>query len=153
MKFIKLLLLLIYLTNSGFGQKKSDYQKIALDEHYSHLKKNEAKDKTTYNFKIKKTNGIILDCSKFDFSQIIQLNKNTNPDLIFIIAKNGTYTIPLNMTGETVIDKTTMTPVSDKRNFSGFKAGDTPIIGIGTIDKTSSTVSLKTFWVSMIDVE
>lgn len=141
------------MTSAVYGQKSVDYQKINLDEHYSHLKKEDAQDKTTYNFKIKKADGIVLDCSKFDFSQIIQLNNNVNPDLIFIVAKDGTYSIPLNIKGETVIDKKTMTPVGHKKTFSGFKNGDTPIIGIGTIKQEGQTAALKTFWVSMIDIK
>lgn len=146
---------LLILTNSGLqAQETEKYQKLTLDDHFSHIIPKDAKDQHPPNFKIKEAAGIILDCSGYDFAMIRKMNEGKNPDLIHILCASGTFIIELNPKGETIIDKTTMRPVGkDPKTFQGFKKGDTPIIGIGTIKVKESKAELMTYWVSMIDVD
>ena len=145
---------LLLMTSWGSMEKMSEkYQKIKLDNHFCHIIPEDAKDKRTYNFKIKEAAGIILDCSGYDFAQIRKMNEGKDPDMIDIVSNSGTFAIALNRQGETIIDKTTMHSIADHKTFQGFKKGDTPIIGIGTIKITDSKAELMTYWVSMIDIE
>lgn len=139
-KIVKTLVIFLFAF-SAFAQKNND-------EYYSHLK-DDAADKTTHKYKIKKSSGILLDCSAFDFSKIMALNEGKLPDMIFIVAKNGVFGFPLDTKSDNIIDKNTAIPLSSKKKFAGFVKGDTPILGIGKLKGKE----LVTFWISMIDVE
>lgn len=147
-KIVKTLVILLF-ASGAFAQKNNAYEKLVLDEYYSHLTKNDAADKTTHKYKIKKSGGIILACSAFDFSQIMALNEGKLPDMIFIVAKSGIFGFPLDTKSDNIIDKNTAIPLSNKKKFAGFVKGDTPILGIGKLKGNE----LVTFWISMIDVE
>ncbi|MBN8854449.1 MAG: hypothetical protein BGO55_21195 [Sphingobacteriales bacterium 50-39] len=146
-------LVLPILSFANLSSDRSDYQKIILDDYYSHAKPKDAKDKTTQNYKVRSALGIILDCSKYDFSLIRKMNNGKDPDKIHLVCKSGTFDIELNLHGETIIDKTTAHSIGEEKEFKGFEKGDTPILGIGTLAITGTKAQMLTYWVSMMDIE
>jgi hypothetical protein len=105
------------------------------------------------NYQLSNLPGFKIDCSNYNFSLVRKLNEGRDPDAIFIVAKSGNYMVDLNISGETIVDKSTMQSVDHpKKKFEAFEKGDTPILGIGTLKVRDGKVSMTTFWVSMIDV-
>lgn len=146
-------LILLLTAFIGLRADRNAYQKIMLDDYYSHLIKKDAKDKTVHYYNVKAAGGIILDCSKYDFSQIRKMNKGKDPDKIHLICKSGTFDIDLNVSGETVIDKSTMHSIGETKPFYGFQQKDTAILAIGTIAIKEKNAEMLTYWISMIAIE
>jgi hypothetical protein len=145
----KLGILLIIFSSSCFGQSGQNTQIIKLNDSYNNIQVKGAPPPK--KMQIKNSQGFILDCAGYDFMPIRQMNNGKNPDLIFIIAKNGKYKIALNIQGKTTIDASTMISLeSNENNFHGFEKGDTPIIAIGTLKPGTS--EMLAYWVGMLQL-
>ena len=153
MKFISLLVTFIILTTISFAQSSKDYPIFVLNDSFSHAQPKESKI-VPQNYQLSNLSGFKLNCSKYDFGMIRIMNNGKDPDAIFIVAKSGNYIVELNVTGETIVDNSTMISLdSPQKKFTGFETGDTPILGIGTLKIKDGQASMQTYWVSMISVK
>jgi hypothetical protein len=144
---------LLLFSNITFSQSNKTYPVFALNDSFSHTQPKGSKI-TPKNYQLSNLSGFKLDCTKYEFSLVKRMNGGKNPDAIFIVAKSGNYIIELNVTGETLVDKSTMQSLDNPpKKFSVFEKGDTPILGIGTLKMKDGTASMTTYWVSMIDVK
>lgn len=141
---------LFLISHILFGQK--EYQKIIIDDYYSHMKQ-KGDSSQSHRFQIEASKGLIVDATKYDFSKIKKLNKGKDLDLIQLVCNSGTFIIKFNPKEPTIIDKSTVQNVSGNNQFDGFEKGDTAIIGIGTVEIVESKASLLTFWVSLIEIK
>jgi hypothetical protein len=147
--FLQIVVMLMVVMCSGFFYP--GYQKITLDDKYNNVQAKGAPKPLQYV--VKAGNGLILDCSHYDFSAIRILNENKSPDAIHLICKSGTFDIPLNTTGETTIDAKTAQPFDQGKLFKGFEKGDHVILGIGTTRFVDAKADMRTYWLTLMDVK
>jgi hypothetical protein len=124
-----------------------------LDDTYSQIQPVDSKI-TPLNYRVSSLKGFILDCSRFDFTQINKLNHDKYPDQIFLISKAGNYSVDLNSHGETVVDSTTMYDL-DRKNmiFPGFTEGDTVVFAIGAFKSNKRKIEMMTYWMARIEIK
>jgi hypothetical protein len=131
----------------------ADYQKFVLDDKYNNVQPKGATTKPLV-YKVKAgSKGFILDCSHYNFTEIRKMNNNVDPDAIHIVCKAGTFDVHLNITGQTVIDASTMHSLKDEEVFKAFQKGDHIILGIGTTIVAGGTAKMNTYWVTLMDVD
>ena len=155
MKHRQIFLLLIncFFMSASFAQASEQYPVFVLNDSFSHVQPKHSK-LVPRNYELKSPEGFRLDCSKYDFSEIRKLNKGKDPDKIFIISKTGNYWADFNPGEIKVIDAGTLHSLKDgSKSFTGFTAGDTPILSIGTFAIRDSQSRMLTYWMSMIDVK
>jgi hypothetical protein len=151
-KFLSLTGLFLFAT-LAYSQSSKNYQLFILNDSFSHAQP-EGSKLVPKNYQLGSLKGFILDCSKYDFTLVRSMNDNKNPDAIFIVAKSGNYMVELNVSGETIIDNSTMISLDNpKKKFKEFEKGDTPILGIGTLKIKDGQASMTTYWISMIDIK
>jgi hypothetical protein len=151
-KFFLIICISIFIF-SCLAKDKNVYSKIIIDDKYCLMQK--ANDTAIpKNYQIESLNGFILDCSKYDFSFIQQLNKGKAADLIFINSKSGAFTVKLNLKGETIIDSTSMTSFTlNKKPFTGFINRETIRLGIGLINSNNGINEMVAFWSANIEIK
>lgn len=147
MKFTSLTLLMMMF--AGFFYP--GYQRITLDDKYNNVQPKGAP--APLHYKVKAGNGLILDCSNYDFSAIKKMNHGKSPDAVHLICKSGTFDIPLNTAGETTIDASSVQALDRGKVFKGFEKGDHIIMGIGTTQVVEAKADMLTYWVALMDVE
>lgn len=148
-----LLIFSILFSTVTFSQSNKTYPVFVLNDSFSQAQPKESKI-IPKDYQLANLPGFKLDCSKYDFSLIRSMNGGKNPDVIFIIAKSGSYMVELNVTGETLIDESTMHSLDNpKKDFKNFEKGDTPLLGIGTLKIKDGQASMTTYWITMIDVK
>ena len=141
-----LILCTLILFYSCSGGDKTAYTKLILDDKYSQIQK-EGTTIVPQNYEIESSNGFVLDCSKYDFSLIRQMNKGKDPDMIHVISKAGTFVVNLNAKGETIVDNTSMHSLDENNKvFTGFIKGDTAILAIGTLNLDKGISEMMTYW-------
>jgi hypothetical protein len=150
-KFLAIIGLVLFRF-SLFGQSNDRLPTFILDDKHSQAQPKDSKIKPE-KYKLTSPLGFNLICAGYDFSTIRSLNNGKNPDAIFIVCKAGNFMAPLNIAGQTTIDKSTMQSI-DKKNkiFTGFEKGDTPIIALGTVKINGDKADMKSFWVGMLEV-
>ena len=142
--------ILIYSCSSN---DKNVYPKIIVDDKYSEMRK-VGDTVIPQNYQIESLKGFILDCSQYDFSFIKQLNKGIDADLLFINSESGSYTVKLNLKGETVIDSTSMTSFTlNNKPFTGFIKGETLKFGIGFLNSNTTPKEIVAYWSAKIEVK
>lgn len=142
-------LILLLMTCASFF--RPGYQKITLDDKYDNVQPKGAPKPLHYA--VRAGSGLILDCSHYNFSAIRNLNDNKPPDVIHLVCKSGTFDIPLNTTGETTIDVKTAQSFDRGKEFKGFEKGDHVVLGIGTTRIVDAKADMRTYWLTLIDVE
>ena len=153
MKKIFLLAAVFCSCSISYSQSTDRYQKFILNDTFSHVQPKHSKIKPQ-NYQLSSYQGFKLDCTNYDFTLIKSMNDRKNPDAIFIVSKAGNFMVPLNINGETIVDKSTMKSIDNpKKIFNLFEKSDTPILGIGTLKIKNGTASMTTYWVTMIDVK
>lgn len=131
------------------GQSKKLYPTFVLNDKYNQIQKEDSKV-IPENYELESLQGLILDCSKYDFSLIKTMNENKLPDQVHIVSKAGTFTVKLNTQGQTIIDNSTMEPLDGKnKNFTGFVKGDTAMLAIGTIKNNE----MMTYWLGIVPIK
>jgi len=147
----------ILLIGLAFGatatlNAQGGYPILVLNDSFSHAQPKGSKI-TPQKYQLHSLKGFELDCSRYDFTLIQSLNEGRMPESIFIICQSGNYKVKLNPEGITIVDASTMTPVDGPtKKFRSFAAGDTPILGIGTLARGKKGPDMRTYWVSMINV-
>lgn len=150
MKLIYALVIVITLfTISCTEQTKKTYPTFVLNDKYNQIQKEGSKEIPQY-YELQSLQGLILDCSKYDFSIIKSMNDNKLPDQLHIISKAGTFTVKLNTQAQTIIDNSTMESLDGKnKSFTGFVKGDTAMLAIGTIKNNE----MMTYWLGMVSIK
>lgn len=144
-----LISIILLFVISCTGQSKKPYPTLVLNDKYNQIQKENSKI-IPQNYKLESRQGLILDCSNYDFSLIKKMNENILPDQVHIISKAGTFTIKLNINAQTILDNSTMQSLDEKNKpFTGFIKGDTAILAIGTIKNNE----MMTYWLGMIEIK
>lgn len=130
------------------GQSNKSYPTFVLNDKYNQIQKEDSKV-VPQNFELQSLQGLMLDCSKYDFSLIKTMNDNKLPDQVQITSKAGTFTVKLN-TGQTIIDNSTMESLEGKnKSFTGFIKGETVMLAIGTLKYNE----MMTYWLGTISIK
>ncbi len=120
-----------------------------LNDKYNQIQKEDSKV-VPQNFELQSLQGLMLDCSKYDFSLIKAMNDNKLPDQLQITSKAGTFTVKLNTKGQTIIDNSTMESLEGKnKSFTGFIKGETVMLAIGTLKYNE----MMTYWLGTISIK
>ena len=136
-----------------FSQSVSSYPVFVLDDRFSQAQPAGSKI-VPRNYVLSSRTGFILDCSKYDFSPLRDLNNGKNPDAIFIVSKSGTYSVKLHITSSTTVDRSTMLSLDNpKKEFRDFQKNDTLLLAIGTLKKSNGKAEMATYWVSFVSVK
>ncbi len=131
------------------GQSKKSYPTFVLDDKYNQIQKENSKV-IPQNYELRSLQGLIIDCSNYDFSVIKTMNDNRLPDQVHIVSKAGTFTVKLNAQGQTIIDNSTMQSFDERnKSFAGFVKGDTAMLAIGTIKNNE----MMTYWLGMVNIK
>lgn len=153
MKKIYFLIILVFPSFLSFAQSHDTYPTFVLNDTFSHAQP-KGSSIVPQKYQLTSLKGFKLNCSTYDFSLIRSLNEGKDPTAIFILSKGGSYMVPLVMYGETVVDASTMKCLDyPKKNFTLFENGDTPIIAIGDLVESEGASSMRSYWISMIDVK
>ena len=143
----------LLVTLNCYPQNTKSYPVFILNDTFSHAQPKDSKI-APQNYQLTSLKGFKLDCSKYDFTEIRALSGGKNPDAIFIVCKSGNFIVELNISGVTIVDNSTMSSLDDlSKKFNEFQKGDTPILGIGTLNLKNGKAQMLTYWVSMIDVK
>lgn len=131
------------------GQSNKSYPTFVLNDKYNQIQKEDSKV-VPQNFELQSLQGLMLDCSKYDFSLIKAMNDNKLPDQLQITSKAGTFTVKLNTKGQTIIDNSTMESLEGKnKSFTGFIKGETVMLAIGTLKYNE----MMTYWLGTISIK
>ncbi len=143
-----LISIILLFVISCTGQSKA-YPTFVLNDKYNQIQKEDSKV-IPQNYELESLQGLILDCSNYDFSLIKAMNENKLPDQVHIVSKAGTYTVKLNTQGQTIIDNSTMESLDGKnKSFTGFVKGDTAMLAIGAIKNNE----MMTYWLGMVSIK
>ena len=152
--FFSILGLYLIIQQTGCNNNDKGFPIITIDDAHYDLRA-QRKDSLIpqQNYIIAATDVIIVDAAKYDYSKIRDLNNGYDPELIQIIYNHQTYLIQLDKTREIILDKSTLQNVGGIEPFNGFEKGGKALIGLGSLNQDSSSVTFKTFWYSFIEFE
>ena len=151
LRFLVVLFMFSFFASRAKAGPSDDYPALTVDD--AHLQMQQPEDAQPPFYTLAAGPGVVLDASAYRFQIPPELAVAAPDSVQVLIGQGRQYACSWHpQQGRQVLDATSLTPTGSSAPFTGFKAGDTVVFGIGHSRTDGHTLQFSVIWVGMARV-